>query len=69
MPPELWFVAVTLTETKDRFPSFIRKTILKDPQYTPCRTGESIVFIFYHVTIIDIRLSFNELDLILIYSV
>ncbi|XP_054718376.1 LOW QUALITY PROTEIN: leucine-rich repeat-containing protein 69-like [Uloborus diversus] len=37
VPPELWFVAVTISETRDRFPSFLRKTVLKNPYYLPSR--------------------------------
>ncbi|KFM78050.1 Leucine-rich repeat-containing protein 8A, partial [Stegodyphus mimosarum] len=38
VPPDLWFVAVTIRETKDRFPSFIKKVALKNPLYSPSRT-------------------------------
>lgn len=41
MPPEIWFIAITLAETKDRFPNFIKKILAKDPQYVPCRAGKS----------------------------
>ncbi|XP_015925213.1 uncharacterized protein [Parasteatoda tepidariorum] len=35
VPNTLWFVAVTISETKDRFPSFIKKTVLTNPFYAP----------------------------------
>ncbi|GFV98125.1 hypothetical protein TNCV_4448842 [Trichonephila clavipes] len=35
VPDNLWYVAVTIAETKDRFPSFVKKILKKNPCYSP----------------------------------
>ncbi|KAF8792651.1 uncharacterized protein LOC129968957 [Argiope bruennichi] len=49
VPNDLWFVAVTVAETNDRFPSFMKKILQKDHNYSP--TGaDSILsrYLHYH---------------------
>ncbi|GFR29973.1 hypothetical protein TNCT_267711, partial [Trichonephila clavata] len=35
VPDNLWYVAVTIAETNDRFPSFVKKILKKNPCYSP----------------------------------
>lgn len=56
VPPELWFVAVTLAETKDRFPAFIKKTAVKDPQYAPCRADCILTRYLQHHNFVEMHL-------------